>query len=157
MSKEIALKHLEKFGLEDRAMFFDVSSATVSLAAKAVGVEDAKICKTLSFYNKDHDGCIIIQAAGDAKINNGMFKRLFGYKPRMLSLEDIEKFTNHEIGGVCAFGITNPNTKVYCDESMKRFDYVYPACGCSSSAVKLTPDELFDVSGSIDWVKVSKY
>ena len=157
MSKEIALEDLRKKGLEDRAMFFDVSSATVSLAAKAVGVEDAKICKTLAFYTKDMTGCIIIQAAGDAKINNGMFKRTFGHKPKMVAIEDLEIFTNHEIGGVCAFGITNPNTKVYADESMKRFDYVYPACGCASSAVKLTPEELFEESEAEGWVSVSRY
>ena len=157
MSREKALEALEAQGFSDRAMFFEDSCATVALAARAVGVEEARICKTLSFYNRDMTGCIIIQTAGDSRVNNGMFKRTFGFKPRMLSAEDVLRFTGHEPGGVCAFGTDPKFAEVYSDESLKRFDLVYPACGTLNSAVRLTPEELFIASNSIDWVSVSKY
>lgn len=155
MSIEIARAYLEKKGMADRIMEFDVSSATVELAAKAVGTEPERICKTLSFKLKDGSG-ILIQVAGDAKIDNKKYKDFFGEKAKMLSPEEVPEYTNHEIGGVCAFGVTRKDVRIYCDESMKRFDMVYPACGSSNSAAGFTPDELFEVSGALEWIDVSK-
>lgn len=155
MSIEIARAYLEKLGLADRIMEFDVSSATVELAAKAVGVEPARICKTLSFKLKDGSG-VLIQVAGDAKVDNKKYKAYFGEKARMLSPEEVPEYTNHEIGGVCAFGVTRDDVRIYCDESMKRFVSVFPACGSSNSAAEFTPDELFEASRSLAWIDISK-
>ena len=155
MSIEIARAYLEKHGMADRIREFDVSSATVELAAKAVGVEPARICKTLSFKLKDGTG-ILVQAAGDARVDNKKYKNYFGEKARMLSPEEVPEYTNHEIGGVCAFGVTRDDVRIYCDESMKRFKTVFPACGSSNSAAEFTPDELFDVSRSLAWIDVCK-
>lgn len=148
-------EYFRQFGLEDKILEFDVSSATVDLAAQAVGVEGARICKTLSFKDKD-GGCILIQAAGDARIDNRKFKDKFHIKAKMLTAEEVVEFTGHAIGGVCAFAIENPNVKVYTDESLKRFDTVFPACGSSNSAIEFTCDELFRYSNAIEWVDVCK-
>ena len=148
-------EYFRQFGLEDKILEFDVSSATVDLAAQAVGVEGARICKTLSFKVKD-GGCILIQAAGDARIDNRKFKDKFHLKAKMLTAEEVVEFTGHAIGGVCAFAIENPNVKVYTDESLKRFDTVFPACGSSNSAIEFTCDELFRYSNAIEWVDVCK-
>ena len=155
MSIEIARAYLEKYGMADRIMEFDVSSATVELAAKAVGVEPARICKTLSFKLKDGTG-ILVQVAGDARVDNKKYKDCFGEKARMLSPEEVPEYTNHEIGGVCAFGVTRDDVRIDCDESMKRFESVFPACGSSNSAAEFTPDELFEVSGALEWIDVVK-
>lgn len=148
-------EYFRQFGLEDKILEFDVSSATVDLAAQAVGVEGARICKTLSFKDKG-GGCILIQAAGDARIDNRKFKDKFHLKAKMLTAEEVVEFTGHAIGGVCAFAIENPNVKVYTDESLKRFDTVFPACGSSNSAIEFTCDELFRYSNAIEWVDVCK-
>lgn len=148
-------EYFKQFGIEDRILEFDVSSATVELAAQAVGVEGARICKTLSFKDGE-DGCILIQMAGDAKINNRKFKDQFGFKAKMLTGEEVVAFTGHTIGGVCAFAIENPNVKVYCDESMKRFETVFPACGSSNSAIEFTCEELYQYSNAESWIDVSK-
>lgn len=148
-------EYFRQFGLEDKILEFDVSSATVDLAAQAVRVEGARICKTLSFKDKD-GGCILIQAAGDARIDNRKFKDKFHLKAKMLTAEEVVEFTGHAIGGVCAFAIENPNVKVYTDESLKRFDTVFPACGSSNSAIEFTCDELFRYSNAIEWVDVCK-
>ena len=155
MSIEIARAYLEKMGMGGRVREFEVSSATVELAAKAVGVEPARICKTLSFKLKDGTG-ILIQVAGDARVDNKKYKEYFGEKAKMLSPEEVPQYTNHEIGGVCAFGVTRDDVKIYCDESMKRFETVFPACGSSNSAAEFMPDELFEVSRSIAWIDISK-
>lgn len=155
MSIKIAREHLKKFGVDDRIMEFDVSSATVDLAAAAVGVEGARICKTLSFKLKDGTG-ILVQMAGDAKVDNKKYKETFGEKAKMLAPDEVPEYTNHEIGGVCAFGVTRDDVKIYCDDSMKRFDKVYPACGSDNSAIGLTLDELYNISGAIGWVDVTK-
>jgi len=155
MSIEIARAHLAKYGAADRIMEFDVSSATVELAAKAVGVPGARICKTLSFKLKDGSG-VLIQAAGDARIDNKKYKAYFGEKAHMLSAEEVPQYTNHEIGGVCAFGLTRDDVKVYCDESMRRFETIFPACGSSNSAIELTMDEIYEFSGSVAWIDVTK-
>lgn len=155
MSIEIVREYLKKKGYDDRIMEFDVSSATVELAAKAVGTEPERICKTLSFKLKDGSG-ILVQAAGDARIDNKKYKDCFGEKAKMLSPEEVPEYTNHEIGGVCAFGVTRDDVRIYCDESLKRFDTVFPACGSSNSAAEFTPDELYDISGALAWVDVTK-
>ena len=147
-------KYLEQFNMSDKVLEFPVSSATVELAAEAVGVIPARICKTLSF--KSPDGCILIETAGDAKIENSKFKSLFGFKAKMLTPEEVLEYTGHEIGGVCAFAIERDDVKVYTDISMKRFDTVFPACGNSSSAIELTCDELFAISKAIEWIDVCK-
>lgn len=158
MSIKKVRTYFREQGIEDRIMEFDVSSATVDLAAEAVGVEGARICKTLSFEDKDaeENGCILIQAAGDAKINNGKFKREFGFKPTMLKPDQVLARTGHAVGGVCAFGIDNPAVKIYCDTSLKRFASVFPACGSDNSAAEFTPEELFHYSHALKWVDVSK-
>ena len=155
MSIETARAYLKSKGYEDRIMEFEVSSATVELAAKAVGTEPERICKTLSFKLKDGSG-VLVQAAGDARIDNKKYKDFFGEKAKMLSPEEVPEYTNHEIGGVCAFGVTRDDVRIYCDESLKRFETVFPACGSANSAVRLTPDELYEISGSISWIDVTK-
>ena len=155
MSIEIARAFLAQKGMEDRIQEFDVSSATVELAALAVGVEPARICKTLSFKLKDGSG-VLIQTAGDARIDNKKYKDYFGEKAKMLSPDEVTLYTNHEIGGVCAVGVTRDDVRIYCDVTMKRFETVFPACGSSNSAAEFTPDELFEVSGAIDWIDVVK-
>ena len=155
MAIEKVRKYFEKYGIEDRILEFDVSSATVELAAKAVGVEGARICKTLSFKDGD-DGCILIQTAGDTKIDNRKFKDTFGQKAKMLTAEEVVEFTGHAIGGVCAFAIANPKVRVYCDESLRRFETVFPACGSSNSAIEFTCDELYKYSQALEWIDVCK-
>ena len=155
MAIEKVKKYFKEIGIEDRIMEFDVSSATGELAAAAVGTEPARICKTLSFYRPE-GGCVLIQTAGDTKVNNGKFKRQFGFKPKMLSAEDVLTYTGHAVGGVCAFAIDNDEVDIYADISMKRFDTVFPACGSSNSAIELSCDELLEYSGAIQWVDVCK-
>lgn len=155
MAIEKVREYFKQFGIEDKIMEFEVSSATVELAAQAVGVEGARICKTLSFKDGE-DGCILIQTAGDTKIDNRKFKDTFGFKAKMLTAEEVVEFTGHAIGGVCAFAIENPNVKIYCDESMKRFDTVFPACGSSNSAIEFTCEELYRYSNALEWIDVCK-
>lgn len=153
MAVERAKAHLRAHGLEDRVMEFDVSSATVELAAVAVGCEPAMIAKTLSF---DVNGeAILIVAAGDARIDNPKYKAFFHAKAKMLAFEEVEARIGHAVGGVCPFGI-NEGCRVYLDESLRRFEIVYPACGTASSAVKLNLEELERASGSLGWIDVCK-
>lgn len=153
MSLERAASHLARFGLEGRIRQFDVSSATVELAAQAVGCEPARIAKTLSFRV---DGVpVLIVAAGDAKIDNSKFKARFHTKAAMLPFEEVESIIGHGVGGVCPFGVEEAVT-VYLDISLKRFDIVYPAAGTASSAVELNLDELERASGSLGWIDVCK-
>ena len=153
MSFELAKQYLTQYGVENRIQTFDVSSATVELAAIAVGVEGARIAKTLSF--KSGDSAILIVAAGDARIDNKKFKSEFGMKASMLSADDALRFTGHSVGGVCPFGVPE-DIHVYIDESVKRFESVYPAVGSANSAIELTPDELFYISKATKWVDVCK-
>jgi prolyl-tRNA editing enzyme YbaK/EbsC (Cys-tRNA(Pro) deacylase) len=155
MSIEIARAYLQEYGMEDRIREFEVSSATVELAAEAAGVEPARICKTLSFKLKDGTG-ILIQVAGDARVDNKKYKAYFGEKARMLSPEEVPLYTNHEIGGVCAFGVTREDVRISCDVTMKRFETVFPACGSSNSCAEFTPDELFEISHALEWIDVVK-
>ena len=154
MAIEKVREYLKNFGREKDILEFSVSSATVELAAQALNTEGARICKTLSF--KSEDGCILVCAAGDARIDNKKFKTVFGLKAKMLTPEEVENFTGHQIGGVCPFGIENKTVKVYCDESLKRFKTIFPACGSSNSAIELTPYELYCYSKSSGWVDVAK-
>ncbi|MBR5094075.1 MAG: YbaK/EbsC family protein [Oscillospiraceae bacterium] len=138
-------------GMEERVREFDVSSATVELAAQALGVEGARIAKTLSF--KTADGCMLILAAGDVRIDNKRFKETFHHKARMLSAEEVPELVGHPVGGVCPFGCKE-GIPVYLDESLKRFHTVFPAVGSPSSAIELDLDELFRCSQALGWVKV---
>ena len=153
MSLERATAHLAQFGLEDRVQLFQVSSATVELAAQAVGCEPAHIAKTLSF--KVNDAPVLIVAAGDAKIDNSKFKGQFHTKAVMLPFDEVEPLVGHGVGGVCPFGV-NENVTVYLDVSLKRFEIIYPAAGTAASAVKLTLEELERASGSLGWIDVCK-
>lgn len=146
--------YLKQWNYEDKIQEFDESSATVELAAHAVGVIPAQIAKTLSF--KVDDACVLIVAAGDAKIDNHKYKQYFHTKAKMLTPEEVIDFTGHAIGGVCPFAVDRSRVKVYLDVSMKRFDIMYPAAGSSSSAVKLTIPELETCSGYEEWIDVCK-
>jgi len=153
MSIENVKNYFKQFGRENDIMEFDVSSATVELAAEAVGVEPARITKTLAF--KDKEGCVLIAMSGDAKVDNQKFKAEFGMKAKMLSPDETLELTGHAVGGVCQFAV--PETaKCYTDISVKRFNTVFPACGSSNSAIELTCDELFKYSNSLKWIDVCK-
>ena len=154
MSFESVKAHFKKWNRDADIMEFDVSSATVDLAAEAIGVIPARIAKTLSFRGEG-DQAILIVAAGDAKIDNKKFRHTFGFKARMLSAEEVVEQTGHVIGGVCPFGLAN-DLNVYLDVSMKRFETLFPACGSTNSAIELTCDEIFEYAGAIEWVDVCK-
>jgi len=154
MGVEKVKEYFRKFGIEDRVLEFDVSSATVELAAEAVGCEPERIVKTLSF--KVDDRPILIACAGDAKIANPKYKAEFGQKAKMLTPDEAIELVGHAVGGVCPFAI-NDGVDVYLDESIKRFDTVYPAAGSDNSAIGLTPDELEQYAqGFVKWVDVCK-
>ena len=153
MSLDKAKAHLAAHGLADRIKEFTVSSATVALAAAALGTEEARIAKSLSFMTST--GPILIIAAGDTKIANAKYKATFGEKAKMLSFEEVEPLIGHAVGGVCPFGI-NDGVRVYLDESLRRFDIVYPAAGTAASAVELTITELERASAPAQWVDVTK-
>lgn len=153
MSFVKAKKYLQQYGLEDRIMEFDASSATVEEAANAINCKKEEIVKTLSFIVGDKP--ILIAAAGDSKIDNRKFKEEFHTKAKMIPFENVEELTGHAVGGVCPFGI-NENVDVYLDNSLKRFKIIYPACGSSNSAVKLTLDELEKTSNYKKWIDVCK-
>ena len=155
MSVEIVRNYFQENHIEKEILEFPVSSATVELAAQAVGTEPARIAKTLSFYTKEKDAAILIVTAGDRKIDNGKFKQFFGMKAKMLAPEDVEALTGHAIGGVCPFG--NPeHTSVYLDVSMKRFETVFPAAGSGNSAVEMSCEELEKASRAKEWIDVCK-
>ena len=153
MSIEKGRAYFRQFGMEDRVREFTVSSATVELAALALGVEGARIAKTLSF--KRDDGCILILAAGDARIDNHKFKEKFHMKAKMLTPDEVLCLVVHPVGGVCSFGI-NEGIDVYLDDSLKRFETVFPAVGSPSSAIELNLDELFKYSNAVEWIDVCK-
>ena len=153
MSIEKGRAYFRQFGMEDRVREFTVSSATVELAALALGVEGARIAKTLSF--KSGDGCILILAAGDARIDNHKFKEKFNMKAKMLTPDEVLSLVGHPVGGVCPFGI-NEGIDVYLDDSLKRFETVFPAVGSPSSAIELNLDELFKYSNAVEWIDVCK-
>ncbi len=153
MSIERGRAYFRALGIEDRVQEFDVSSATVELAAQALGVEGARIAKTLSF--KTEDSCMLILAAGDARIDNRKFKDRFHFKAKMPSAEEVLEMVGHPVGGVCPFGI-NKGISVYLDESLKRFETVFPAVGSGSSAIELNLEELYKYSNALEWIDVCK-
>lgn len=144
-------EYFRTFGMEDKILEFEVSSATVELAAQALHTEGQRIAKSLTF--KAGEDVLMIVTAGDMRINNKKYKALFGCKAKMLTPEEVVELVGHAIGGVCPFGIKE-GVKVYLDESMKRFETVYPACGSSNSAIELNMEELEKYSGSLGWVDV---
>ena len=153
MAIEKAREYFKKWDMEDKILEFDVSSATVELAAQAVGCEPKRIAKTLSFMA---DGkTILIVVAGDAKIDNQKYKAQFSTKAKMLTPDEVIDLTGHAVGGVCPFGIKDGVT-VYLDESLKRFETVFPACGSSNSAIELTIEELEKYSNYTTWIDVCK-
>ncbi|MBR3997470.1 MAG: YbaK/EbsC family protein [Clostridia bacterium] len=139
--------------MADRILEFDQSSATVELAAQALGCEGKRIAKTMSFMVSGEP--ILIVLAGDARIDNPKYKAKFSTKAKMLSHEEAAELIGHAVGGVCPFAV-NDGVKVYLDESLKRFETVFPACGSSNSAIELTIPELEEYSGYSEWVDVSK-
>ena len=153
MALEEAKEYLVNKGYGDRVLVFDVSSATVELAAAAVGCIPAMIAKTLSF--DVHGQPVLIVAAGDARIDNARFKAQFGCKAKMLTAEQVESTVGHAVGGVCPFG-RKGGVQVYLDVSLKRFETVYPACGTGNSAVELHIDELEKAAQPEGWVDVCK-
>ena len=153
MSIEKVREYFRTLGQEDRIREFDVSSATVALAAEALHCEGCRIAKTLSFHGKD--GPILVVAAGDAKIDNAKFKAFFGIKAKMLTPEEAVQLIGHAVGGVCPFAV-NEGVAVWLDESLRRFETVFPAAGSSNSAIELTPDELEKYSRCDGWTNVCK-
>ncbi|MBO5778428.1 MAG: YbaK/EbsC family protein [Clostridia bacterium] len=153
MSIERVKQYLGEFGIAERIREFDTSSATVALAAEALGCEPCRIAKTISFHRGD--GVVLVVTAGDAKIDNPKYKAFFGEKAKMLSFEEAEPLIGHAVGGVCPFAV-NEGVKVYLDVSLQRFETVFPACGSSNSAIELSIAELERYSEYIEWIDVCK-
>ena len=153
MAIEKVKDFFSKYDMAERILEFDVSSATVELAAAALGCEPERIAKSLSFLVEDD--AVLVVTAGDARIDNPKYKAQFGTKAKMLSPDQVETLVGHAVGGVCPFGI-NPGVKVYLDVSLKRFETVFPACGSSNSAIELSLDEMEKYSGYLEWVDVCK-
>ena len=153
MAIEKVKDFFRQYGMEGKVLEFETSSATVELAAQALHCEPCRIAKTLSFMGKK--GPLLVVAAGDAKIDNPKFKAQFGTKPKMLKPEENVELIGHAIGGVCPFAV-NDGVKVYLDESMKRFETVFPACGSANSAIELTMEELEKYSQAVAWIDVCK-
>lgn len=153
MAIEKVREYFKKYGMENRIQEFEVSSATVELAAKALHCEPCRIAKTLSFMAAG--GPVLIVAAGDTKIDNAKYKAQFGTKAKMLALDEAAALIGHAVGGVCPFAV-NDGVEVYLDISLKRFDTVFPACGSSDSAIELTIEELERYSSFISWIDVCK-
>ena len=154
MSIEKVKEYFDKYGIKDRVLEFTVSSATVTLAAQALGCEEARIAKTLSF--EIGEKTILVVTAGDMKIDNQKYKHTFSTKAKMLSFERVEACVGHAVGGVCPFAV-NPDVEIWLDESLKRFESVFPACGSSNSAIELTITELEKYSHFKGWVNVCKH
>ena len=153
MSVEKAKAHLEKYSFSERIRTFPVSSATVALAAVALGTEEARIAKTLSFLTSG--GAVLIVTAGDAKIDNRKYKDSFGEKAKMIPFAEVEGLIGHAVGGVCPFGV-NDGVRVYLDCSLRRFDTVFPAAGEPNNAVELTIPELELASELVGWIDVTR-
>lgn len=151
MAIERVREYFKTKGIDGRIQEFEISSATVPLAAKALHCEESRIAKTLSFHAGEK--VILVVTAGDAKINNAKYKAQFGTKAKMLSFDEAEPLTGHAVGGVCPFAV-NEGVEIYLDISLKRFDTVFPACGSSNSAIELSLEELEKYSGFVEWVDV---
>jgi len=153
MSIEKVKAYFSGFGIADRILEFEVSSATVELAAQALGCEGCRIAKSLSFMLGDK--AVLVVAAGDARVDNKKYKERFAAKAKMLTPDEAIELIGHAVGGVCPFAV-NEGVEVYLDESLKRFETVFPACGSSNSAIELTIAELEKYSNSLGWVDVCK-
>ena len=153
MSIERVKKYFGNYGIADRIIEFDISSATVALAAQALGCEEARIAKSLAFHIGDKVAVIV--CAGDVKIDNAKYKYRFSTKAKMLSYDEVEPLIGHMVGGVCPFAV-NEGVTVYLDESLKRFETVFPAAGSANSAIELTIPELEKYSGFSEWIDVCK-
>ncbi len=153
MSIEKVRTYFKEYNIENQILEFPVSSATVELAAQAVGCAPQRIAKTLSF--KVEDKAVLIVTAGDAKVDNAKYKAFFHTKAKMLTPEELEAMVGHAPGGVCPFGIPS-DVNVYLDISLKRFETVFPACGSGNSAIELTLPELERYSRSLQWIDVCK-
>lgn len=153
MSLKRAKEYLKQYNLENEVMEFDVSSATVALAAEAIGCKEQEIAKSLSFIVEDKP--ILIIVAGDAKVDNAKYKAEFHCKAKMIAFDDVEGMVGHAAGGVCPFGV-NEDVKIYLDTSLKKCETVYPACGTSNSAIKLAVEQLEQITNYEKWVDVCK-
>ena len=153
MSIVTVKNYFSKLGIESRIQEFDVSSATVELAAQALHCKPERIAKTLSFLVEDHP--ILIVTAGDVKIDNSKYKKQFGVKAKMLGIDQVEELIGHKVGGVCPFAVKE-NVTIYLDNSLKRFETVFPACGSSNSAIELTIPELEQYAKCSNWIDVCK-
>ncbi len=153
MSIERVREYFKTKGIDGRIQEFEISSATVPLAAKALHCEESRIAKTLSFHIGEK--VILIVAAGDAKIDNAKYKAQFGTKAKMLSFDEAEALVGHAVGGICPFAV-NEGVEIYLDTSLKRFSTVFPACGSSNSAIEFSLQELEEYSGFIKWIDVCK-
>ena len=153
MSIEKVRAYFKTLGIDGRIQELDASSATVELAAQALGVEGKRIAKTLSFLLDS--SCILIVAAGDARIYNVRYKAYFGQKAKMLPHDDVPAYVGHAVGGVCPFAVKE-GVKVYLDASLRRFETVFPACGSSNSAIELTLPELEQYAHAEGWIDVCK-
>lgn len=153
MAIEKVREYFKQFGIENRIQEFEVSSATVDLAAKALKCEPCRIAKTLSFIINDNT--ILIVTAGDTKIDNSKYKAHFKSKAKMIKFDDVLETIGHEVGGVCPFGV-NENVNIYLDNSLKRFKTVFPACGSSNSAIELTIEEIEKYTPFVSWIDVCK-
>ena len=153
MAIEKVREYFKALGIEERIQEFDISSATVELAAKAVNCEESRIAKTLSFHVGDK--VVLIVTAGDAKIDNKKYKAEFKTKAKMLSFHEAEHLIGHAVGGICPFAV-NEGVEIYLDVSLQRFDTVFPACGSSNSAIELSMKELEEYSNYIYWIDVCK-
>ncbi len=154
MSIEKVREYLKKYGRENDIMEFDQSSATVELAAKAIGCEPERIAKSITLKLPDETPIMIV-AAGNAKIDNHKYKSFFGTKAKMLGYDEVEPLIGYAVGGVCPFAV-NSGVRIFLDESLKAFDYVYPAAGSQNSAIKLSIDELCDLAKPEGWADVCK-
>jgi len=153
MGIENVREHFKRYEMDEHIMEFEQSSATVEQAASVIGVDPARIAKTISLRNEED--ALLIVTAGDTRIDNKKFRAEFGFKARMLAPDEVLHMTGHAIGGVCPFGLKR-ELSVYLDESMKRFETVFPACGSTNSAIELTCDQLFTYSNTVRWVDVCK-
>lgn len=153
MAIEQVREYLKTWNVQDRILEFPTSSATVELAAQAAGCEPARIAKTLSFLVDEQ--AVLVVAAGDVKVDNAKYKARFHTKAKMLTPEQVTEMVGHAVGGVCPFGVKE-GVKIYLDESLKRFDTVFPAAGSSNSAIEVTIEELETYSGSSEWVDVCR-
>lgn len=154
MSLDRVRKYLKEKDLSERLLVFDNSTATSQMAADEVGVQLGQICKTLAFKKKEGKGCILVMMSGDTRVKRNLFKRMFKVNPSMISPDEVKEYTGYEVGGVCAFDINNKDVDIYMDESLKRYNEIFPAGGSHNSMVKLTLEECFQLTGCKEWIDI---